>query len=107
MLLYVLVGLCTAFAGVLLASRLGVGDPKLMDGFEFTVITAVIIGGTSLAGGEGSILGMVIGALIIAALNSGLNILGILKFWQQVVSGVVLVLAVYLDIKLKAGLKKS
>lgn len=107
MLLYVLVGICTAFAGVLLASRLGVGDPKLMDGFEFTVITAVIIGGTSLDGGEGSILGMVIGALIIAALNSGLNILGVLRFWQQIVSGVVLVMAVYMDIKFKARLKRT
>ena len=106
-LLYVLVGLFSAFAGVLLASRLGVGDPKLMYGFEFIVITAVIVGGTSLSGGEGSILGMVIAACILQSINSGLNILGVFKWWQQVVNGLVLAIFVYVTVIVKAKLKGS
>ena len=107
MLLYVLVGLFSAFAGVLLASRLGVGDPKIMYGFEFVVITAVIVGGTSLAGGEGSILGMVIAACILQSITSGLNILGVFKWWQQVVNGLVLAIFVYFTVVVKAKLKGS
>jgi ribose/xylose/arabinose/galactoside ABC-type transport system permease subunit len=106
MTLYVLVGTLAGFSGVMMASRLGVGDPNIGIGFEFDVIIAVILGGTSLAGGEGSILGMIIGALIIGSLGNGLKLLNVFTFFQSVMKGIVLVLAVLLDQRLKAGLKK-
>jgi ribose/xylose/arabinose/galactoside ABC-type transport system permease subunit len=106
MTLYILVGVLAGFSGVMMASRLGVGDPNIGIGFEFDVIIAVILGGTSLAGGEGSILGMIIGALIIGSLGNGLKLLNVFTFFQSVMKGIVLVLAVLLDQRLKAGLKK-
>ncbi len=95
-LLYVLVGTLTGFSGVLMASRLGVGQPMVGQGFEFDVIVAVILGGTSLHGGEGSVMGMVIGAFIVGFLANGLNLLGIHSFYQSILMGVVLVGAVLL-----------
>ena len=103
--LYILAGGFAGFAGVLMASRLGVGDPNIGIGFEFDVIVAVILGGTSLAGGEGSILGMIIGALIIGGLGNGLKLLNVFTFFQSIMKGVVLVLAVLLDQKLKVRLR--
>jgi ribose/xylose/arabinose/galactoside ABC-type transport system permease subunit len=103
--LYVLASLFAAFAGVLMASRLGVGDPNIGIGFEFDVIVAVILGGTSLAGGEGSIVGMIIGALIIGSLSTGLKLLDVFTFFQSIMKGIVLVLAVLLDQNLKARLR--
>ena len=102
--LYVLAGAFAGFAGVLMASRLGVGDPNIGIGFEFDVIVAVILGGTSLAGGEGSILGMIIGALIIGGLGNGLKLLNVFTFFQSIMKGFVLVLAVLLDQNLKLRL---
>jgi ribose/xylose/arabinose/galactoside ABC-type transport system permease subunit len=87
--------------GVLLSSRLGVGLPTVGIGFEFQVIVATILGGTSLMGGEGSVIGMAVGAVIVGVLNNGLNLLGVQSFWQTVVLGVVLVLAVSLDMSLR------
>lgn len=97
MVLYILSGTMAGVQGVLLSSRLGVGLPSVGYGFEFQVIVATILGGTSLAGGEGSVVGMVIGAIIVGVLNNGMNLLSISSFWQTVALGVVLVLAVALD----------
>jgi ribose/xylose/arabinose/galactoside ABC-type transport system permease subunit len=105
--LYILAGAFAGFAGVLMASRLGVGDPNIGIGFEFDVIVAVILGGTSLAGGEGSILGMIIGALIIGGLGNGLKLLNVFTFFQSIMKGIVLVLAVLLDQNLKVRLRKA
>jgi ribose/xylose/arabinose/galactoside ABC-type transport system permease subunit len=105
--LYVLAGAFAGFAGVLMASRLGVGDPNIGIGFEFDVIVAVILGGTSLAGGEGSILGMIIGALIIGGLGNGLKLLNVFTFFQSIMKGFVLVLAVLLDQNLKLRLRRA
>jgi ribose/xylose/arabinose/galactoside ABC-type transport system permease subunit len=105
--LYVLVGALAGLSGVMMASRLGVGDPNIGIGFEFDVIIAVILGGTSLAGGEGSIIGMVIGGLIIGSLANGLKLLNVFTFFQSVVKGIVLVLAVVLDQKLKTTIRGS
>jgi ribose/xylose/arabinose/galactoside ABC-type transport system permease subunit len=105
--LYILAGAFAGFAGVLMASRLGVGDPNIGIGFEFDVIVAVILGGTSLAGGEGSILGMIIGALIIGGLGNGLKLLNVFTFFQSIMKGFVLVLAVLLDQKLKLRLGRA
>jgi ribose/xylose/arabinose/galactoside ABC-type transport system permease subunit len=104
MSLYVIAGALAGLSGVMMASRLGVGDPNLGIGFEFDVIIAIILGGTSLAGGEGSILGMIIGGLIIGSLGNGLKLLNVFTFFQAVMKGIVLVLAVVLDQKLKAGI---
>ncbi len=106
MMLYVLAGLLAGFAGILMASRLGVGDPNIGIGFEFDVIVAVILGGTSLAGGEGSIIGMIIGALVIGSLGTGLKLMNVFTFFQSIMKGFVLVLAVLLDQNLKARLRR-
>jgi len=100
-LLYALSGTMAGAQGVLLSSRLGVGLPTVGVGFEFQVIVATILGGTSLMGGEGSVIGMAVGGIIVGVLNNGLNLLGVQSFWQTVVLGVVLVLAVALDMSLR------
>jgi ribose/xylose/arabinose/galactoside ABC-type transport system permease subunit len=107
MTLYVLTGLFAGLAGVVMASRLGVGDPNIGIGFEFDVIVAVILGGTSLAGGEGSIVGMIIGALIVGSLGTGLKLMNVFTFFQSIMKGVVLVLAVLLDQKLKVRFSRA
>ena len=104
-LLYVVVGISAGFSGALMASRLGVGEPNVGFGFEFDVIIAIILGGTSLAGGEGSILGMVLGALIVGSIDNGLNLLGVFTFFQAVVKGIDLVGAVLLNRKLSEMFK--
>jgi monosaccharide ABC transporter membrane protein, CUT2 family (TC 3.A.1.2.-) len=96
-LLYMMVGLMSAFAGTIMSSRLGVGSASIGRGFEFDVIVAVVLGGTSLDGGEGSVFGMLIGALIVGFIGNGLNLLGVHSFYQSVVKGIVLVGAVLFD----------
>jgi ribose/xylose/arabinose/galactoside ABC-type transport system permease subunit len=99
--LYVLSGMTAGIAGVILASRLGSGQPDAGVGFEFEVIVAIILGGTSLAGGQGTIVGTVLGALIVAVLGNGLNLLGVQAFYQYLVQGAALIVAVLLDQNLK------
>ena len=98
---YMLCGLFAGLAGVLIGARLNSAQPALGAGYELDAIAAAVIGGTSLSGGEGSILGTIIGALFIATLANGLRILGVQQEWQIVVTGTVLVLAVFLDRFLK------
>jgi len=95
---YVLAGLFVGLAGVLSASRLSSAQPTGGAGIELQAIAAVIIGGTSLAGGRGSMVGTVIGAFIMAVLDNGLRMAGVAQEWQQVAIGIVVLLAVYLDI---------
>ncbi|MCW5881757.1 MAG: ABC transporter permease [Anaerolineae bacterium] len=93
--------LCSAFAGlggVVIASRLNSAQPALGAGYELDAIAAAVIGGTSLSGGEGTILGTVIGAFLISTLTNGLRILSVPQEWQIVVTGCILILAVFLDI---------
>src|SRR5699024_1142401 len=96
--IYVLGGLFVGLAGVLSASRLSSAQPTGGAGIELQAIAAVIIGGTSLAGGRGSMIGTVIGAFIMAVLDNGLRMAGVAQEWQQVAIGIVVLLAVYLDI---------
>lgn len=96
-LLYVVGGLFTGLAGVLISARLGSAQPATGMGYELQAIAAVVIGGTSLSGGKGSIVGTVIGALIISVLNNGLQIMSIPQEWQNVILGAVILLAVYAD----------
>lgn len=95
---YVLGGLFVGLAGVLSASRLSSAQPTGGAGIELQAIAAVIIGGTSLAGGRGSMVGTVIGTFIMAVLDNGLRMAGVAQEWQQVAIGIVVLLAVYLDI---------
>jgi ribose transport system permease protein len=94
---YTLAGLFIGLAGVLISARLGSAQPASGSGYELQAIAAVVIGGTSLAGGKGSIVGTVIGALIISVLNNGLQILSIPQEWQNVILGCVILVAVYAD----------
>lgn len=95
--IYMFAGAFTGIAGVVIASRLDSAQPQIGTGYELQAIAAVIIGGTSLLGGRGSILGTVIGALIMSVLVNGLRILSIQTEWQNIVVGVVVLLAVFFD----------
>jgi ribose transport system permease protein len=95
---YALCGFFAGLAGVLIAARLNSAQPSLGFGYELDAIAAAVIGGTSLSGGEGTILGTVIGAFIISTLTNGLRILSVPQEWQTVVTGMIVILAVYLDI---------
>ncbi|MER6114435.1 substrate-binding domain-containing protein [Streptomyces sp. NPDC001743] len=97
LVIYALAGLFAAVAGVVLASRLASAQPQAAQGYELDAIAAVVIGGASLAGGVGKASGTLIGALILAVLRNGLNLLSVSAFWQQVVIGVVIALAVLFD----------
>lgn len=102
--IYALSGVFAAAAGIVLASRLSSAQPQAADGYELDAIAAVVIGGASLAGGTGKASGTLIGALILAVLRNGLNLLSVSAFWQQVVIGVVIALAVLFDtLRRKAG----
>ncbi|MBA2314490.1 MAG: ABC transporter permease [Chloroflexi bacterium] len=95
---YVVCGMFAGLAGVLIAARLNSAQPSLGQGYELDAIAAAVIGGTSLSGGEGTILGTVIGAFIISTLTNGLRILSVPQEWQTVVTGAIVIVAVYLDI---------
>jgi ribose transport system permease protein len=95
---YAVCGLFAGLAGVVIAARLNSAQPSLGQGYELDAIAAAVIGGTSLSGGEGTILGTVIGAFIISTLTNGLRILSVPQEWQTVVTGGIVILAVYLDI---------
>jgi ribose transport system permease protein len=94
---YALGGALAAVAGLIVTARLDAADPKAGLGYELDSIAAVVIGGTSLSGGRGSILGTVLGCLIIGVLNNGLFLLDVSPFWQQVIKGLVILAAVAAD----------
>jgi ribose transport system permease protein len=95
---YTLAGMFSGIGGVLMASRLNSAQPALGGGYELDAIAAVVIGGTSLSGGEGSISGTIIGAFIISTLTNGLRIMSVPQEWQIVVTGCIVILAVFLDV---------
>ena len=97
MAIYALAGGICGIAGILIASRLNSAQPALGLGYELEAIAAVVIGGTSLSGGRGTILGTLIGALIMAVLTNGLRVLSVAQEWQTVVTGAIIILAVYAD----------
>jgi len=95
---YTVSGAICGIAGLLIASRLNSAQPALGQGYELDAIAAVVIGGTSLSGGSGTVLGTIIGALIMSVLTNGLRILSVAQEWQTVLTGVIIILAVYADI---------
>lgn len=97
MAVYALAGGICGIAGLLIASRLNSAQPALGLGYELEAIAAVVIGGTSLAGGRGTILGTVIGALIMSVLTNGLRVMSVAPEWQTVVTGAIIIAAVYAD----------
>jgi ribose transport system permease protein len=101
---YAMAGGVCAVAGILLASRINSAQPAIGQGYELDAIAAVVIGGTSLSGGRGTMLGTMIGALIISVVANGLRILSVPQEWQIVVTGSIIILAVYTDI-LRRGSK--
>lgn len=98
-------GLMAGLAGIVLASRMYSGQPTAGEGAEMDAIAAVVVGGTSMAGGSGKIGGTIIGGLIIGVLNNGLNLLNVNSFWQYVVKGIVILLAVFIDYVRNKGKK--
>ena len=94
---YAYSGIMASLAGIILASRMYSGQPTAGDGAEMDAIAAVVVGGTSMSGGSGKLGGTLIGALIIGILSNGLNLMNVNSFWQTVVKGVVILLAVFLD----------
>ncbi len=103
--IYALAGSIVGIAGLLIASRLNSAQPALGLGYELEAIAAVVIGGTSLSGGRGSILGSLIGALIMAVLTNGLRVLSVAQEWQTVVTGAIIILAVYADMMRRKNAK--
>jgi ribose/xylose/arabinose/galactoside ABC-type transport system permease subunit len=104
--LHVMVGALAAFSGVMMASRFGAGDPRSGKGFEFDVIVAILLGGTSLSGGKGSVIGMVLRAMVVAVLGNGLDMLNVLTFWKSILKGAILVVAVILNEKILATARR-
>jgi D-xylose transport system permease protein len=98
LIVYTTISVLASLSGILLASRLSGASPNLGEMFELDVIAAVVIGGTSLAGGSGTIGGTVIGALIIGVLNNGMSLLGVSTFYQLIIKGFIIILAVWFDV---------
>jgi erythritol transport system permease protein len=94
---YIVSSLCAALVGLIIASQLEAAHPAAGESFELNAIAAVVLGGTSLMGGRGSILGSLIGAFVIGVLSDGLVMLSVSEFWQMVIKGTVIVLAVAVD----------
>ncbi len=104
LMVYAFCGLLCGVAGVVLASRLGSGQPNVGTGYELTAIAAAVIGGNSLAGGKGSIFGTLLGALVLGVVSNALNLWGAASFYQTVVTGGIVIIAVLID---KAGITRN
>ena len=97
--IYTISGVMASIAGLILTSRLNSAGPQAGTSYEMDAIAAVVLGGTSMTGGKGSLTGTLIGVLILGVLNNGLNLLGVSSFYQQIVKGIVILLAVLIDRK--------
>jgi len=104
---YIISGMLTGLAAVILSARLGSGQPTAGTGFEMSVIAAVIIGGVSLSGGKGSLSGAMIGVLTLYVLTNGMVLLDVSSFWQDIMRGILIILAVYIDERRRAQSEKK
>jgi len=96
-LIYTFSGLLAGLGGVIISGRIGSGNPTLGEGIELDAIAAAVIGGAALSGGVGTVWGAVVGAMIIGSMNTGLDLLNVSPFWQQVVKGAIIVVAIIID----------
>lgn len=97
MLVYVIGGICASLGGIILASRMYSAQPTSSQGAEMDAIAAAVLGGTSFSGGFGKVLGTILGVLIIGVMNNGLNILNVPSYYQEVLKGIIILLAIYAD----------
>jgi ribose transport system permease protein len=104
---FMIAGLLGALTSIISASRMDSGQPNAGTNFEFLVITAVILGGVSMTGGRGNVFGVILGVLILKVLNNGLVLLNISSFYQDIMRGIVIVLAVFIDEKRRRDIGKS
>ena len=100
--MYMLVGLLGALAGLILTSRINSGQPSAGDGYEMDIITAVVLGGVSVSGGEGKLGKVIIGVVFMGVLANGMMMMNVSEYWQRVVKGIVLLIAVAVDIQAKS-----
>ncbi|MGZ4161585.1 MAG: ABC transporter permease, partial [Neobacillus sp.] len=99
--IFMISGIASAISGILLTSRLYSAQPNSATGYELDAIAAAVLGGTSLSGGYGTVFGTFIGALIMGVINNGMNLIGLPYFYQQIVKGLIIIVAVYLDVRNK------
>ncbi len=96
-LVYMISGFCAAWVGMINTAQISAAHPASGDGWEMNAIAATVLGGTSMAGGSGTILGTVVGAFVIGVINDGMTMCGVSEFWQKVIRGLVIILAVVID----------
>jgi ribose transport system permease protein len=106
-IVFMITGLASAVSGIVLSSRLYSAQPNSAMGYELDAIAAAVLGGTSLTGGYGSVIGTFFGALIIGIVNNGMNLMGLSYFYQLIIKGVIILIAVYVDIKNKKKMLKA
>jgi len=104
---YVLDGVLTAVAAIIFMSRLASGQPSAGDGYAFDAITAAVVGGASISGGSGNVIGTIIGAAIVGVINNLMNLMNVHSYWQQIVKGVIILLAVIIDVQTKKATSKA
>lgn len=102
---YMIDGLLAGFAGIMLMSRLNSGQPTAAEGYEFDAITAVVIGGTSMSGGIGNVYGTIAGALFVAVLVNIMTLMNVNAYYQQIVQGLIIALAVIIDVQIRSAKK--
>ena len=96
-IVYMISGFCAAWVGMINTAQLSAAHPASGDGWEMNAIAATVLGGTSMAGGSGTIVGTIVGAFVIGVINDGMTMCGVSEFWQKVIRGVVIILAVVID----------
>lgn len=101
MKIFMISGVASAISGIILASRLYSAQPNAGTGYELDAIAAAVLGGTSLSGGHGAVFGTFIGALIMGVINNGMNLIGLSYYYQQIVKGLIIIIAVYIDVRNK------
>lgn len=102
MMVYILSGVCCGIVGLILSARISSGQPTAAEGFELDAIAATAIGGTSMSGGIGGLRGTIFGFIIIGLISNSLNLVNVNSFWQQIVKGFIILLAVLMDMKTKS-----
>ena len=98
-LVYTISGFLSGLAGILICSRITSGNATVASGYEMNAISSAVIGGVSMSGGSGSVVGTIIGALILTIIQNSFDIMGINSFYQDVIKGIIILLAVFLDIR--------